>query len=190
MWSDPASFSDSHRQRLEKWSGKFKRLFVPTPHDKTLQNQLANVAVYPFCDAEDSWVFSRNISPLYPRSYVSMTAYKALAIALFLGYEKVYICGFDNTYIRNFHVDEANRVYRLDEHFDSVAYPNGKRRDYWPANTFGAGAVAELLVQYARLFKDLHRFPADRVINLDANSLVDAFAKSHDLDVYDPAVSR
>lgn len=189
--SDPGYFPDVFLPFANTWSRKrVERLFIPGPYEELCRSHVSHIEIYPFCDAEDSWIFSRNISPLHPRSYLSMTAYKALAIAVFLGYDKIYICGFDNTYIRNFYVDKENRAYRIDEHFDLHAYPDGQNRDYWPTETFGKGAVAELLVQYARLFKDLHRFPADRIVNLDPYSLVDAFPKHHDLDVYDSVVGR
>jgi hypothetical protein len=44
--------------------------------------------------------------------------------------------------------------------------------------------VSALLMDYALHFSQLHRFPADRIVNLDPDSLIDAFPKVHDLDVY------
>ena len=42
--------------------------------------------------------------------YTSMTAYKAFSNASYLGYEAIYICGFDNSYVKYLEVDEANQV--------------------------------------------------------------------------------
>jgi hypothetical protein len=110
--------------------------------------------------------------------------YKALAIAVYLGYSRIYLCGLDNSYVKTFFVDADNRIYRKDEHFDSDIYQIDGQRDYCLADRYGVGGVSALLMDYALHFSQLHRFPADRIVNLDPDSLIDAFPKVHDLDVY------
>ena len=85
-------------------------------HSEKIANK-TNLPIIPFNDFETSWILSSNINPLYPRSFLTLSAYKALAIATYCGYDKVYICGFDNTYIRDLGCDENNKLYRIINHF-------------------------------------------------------------------------
>jgi hypothetical protein len=44
--------------------------------------------------------------------------------------------------------------------------------------------VAEELLAYSRLFSDLYGFSKFDIVNLDPDSLTDAFPKFHNLDIY------
>jgi hypothetical protein len=140
-----------------------------------------NKSFVEYNDIETSGVFSNNINPLYPRSYLSMSAYKALALALYFGYDKYYICGFDNTYIRTLGCDEENRIYRKDEHFDQNAYPNDAKKSFL---NYTSRTVKDEIIAYSRLFSDLYRFSKHPVYNLDPDSLTDCFSKKVDIDLY------
>jgi hypothetical protein len=163
-------------------------LFVPHFFmDKAIQ--ISNLNIIPFNDIETSSIFSMNIDPCFPRSYVNMSAYKALAIAIFLGYDRIYIGGFDNTYIRDLGCDENNFIYRRTNHF------YGSQNDFLqPIRDYKMGLgvnekprnrnVAEELMAYSRLFSDLSKFSKYDIVNLDPDSLTDTFPKNHILDVY------
>jgi hypothetical protein len=128
---------------------------------------------YPFCDSEN--LFSGNAGePTAPRGYVSMTAYKALSVACFLGYEKIYIGGFDNDYFRSLVVDRENQPSFTDSHFYGAAKPIRARNE----------SVGDLLWSYYMLFVGIEKFRRFPIVNLDPDGLVDAFPKSHSLDVY------
>jgi hypothetical protein len=121
--------------------------------------------------------FNRNIDPIKPRGYRTMTAYKALAIACYMGYEKIYICGFDNDYFKALSVDENNYVYYIDKHFydDEIKY----------RATPGVGeGLADILWEHYRLFKDMDLFRQFNIINLNKNGLIDTFSKKPDIDIY------
>jgi hypothetical protein len=184
--SDPKTLEGDWVSEYAKSRVPVRRIFVPHRAYSSELSQAGNgkIKVYPFNDDAGSWIFSRNIDPTRPRSYLSLTLYKALAIAVYLGYSRIYLCGLDNSYVKTFFVDADNRIYRKDEHFDSDIYQIDGQRDYCLTDRYGVGGVAALLMDYALHFSQLHRFPADRIVNLDPDSLVDAFPKSHDLDVY------
>jgi len=130
---------------------------------------------YIFNDFENR--FSRNIDPTKPRGYCTMTAYKALAIACFMGYDKIYICGFDNDYFKTISVDENNDIYIIDKHF----YDSGVKIKSTPAVGKGMG---DLMWEHYRLFKTLELFTHHDIINLNKNGLIDTFSKKPDIDIY------
>jgi hypothetical protein len=152
------------------------KLFVPIQYHRKLD--MDNEIFY-FNDIEYRW-FNKNVyNIIYPRAYLSMTAYKALAIACFMGFKKVYICGFDNDYFKNITVDIENNLYYTNMHFKEQGDSKIRKVPHSEASN-----IAELLLGFSLLFEDLYKFPKDRIINLDNESLVDAFSKKHDLDVY------
>ena len=146
-------------------------VFIPT-HFSNLN--LFN-SYYIFNDFENR--FSRNIDPTKPRGYRTMTAYKALAIACYLGYDNIYICGFDNDYFKAISVDENNDAYIIDKHF----YDDGVKIRTTPSVGEGLG---DILWEHYRLFKNLDFFRQFNIINLNKNGLIDVFSKKHDLDIY------
>lgn len=157
-----------------------KRIFVPENIGNEVRS-LMSVPCISFNDTETSCIFSTSIDPTYPRSYLSMSAYKALALAVYGGYKTIYICGFDNTYIRNLGCDRDNRIYRKDEHFDKAAYPRDHQKRLL---NYMHRRVSDELISNSRLFSDLRRFSRCNVINLDVESLTDAFRKEDHHDFY------
>ncbi len=145
---------------------------LPYSWISTAEN-LPNKSLY-FDDRERTF-FSRNISPLKPRAYSSVTLYKALAVACFMGYKKIYILGFDNTEFHNY-------IGRLDNEsaFEHKTYATLKNeREYYSGNLtlpFVSG-LAGRMQSYAHLFGDLFMFSKYPIINLDPHSLTDAFPK-------------
>lgn len=148
------------------------KLFVPLNYIKYITYK----ELYGFCDIENS--LSTNVVNIgKPRGYNSVTAYKALAIALYLGYDHIYICGIDNNYLKYLEVDSSNRL--------SYAVPHIQKstRVYLDADGFCA-TVGEYMYRDHKLFEDLRKFPHSRITNLDSTSLICEFNKRHDLDIY------
>lgn len=178
--SDPISFGasknlvpdavmDAQKKVIERVNDLNIPVFIPA---QFTNNSLKHY--YIFNDLENR--FTSNINPIKPRGYLSMTAYKALAIACYLGYDTIFICGFDNNYFKTFSVDENNDIYYVDKHY----YDTGFKRNVRPNKGEGLG---NLLWEHHLLFKNLELFKKYNIINLNKNSLVDAFSKKHDLDV-------
>lgn len=180
--SDPTSFNegsqtvskeivDNQKRQIDRLNELNIPVFIPAQFSKL--NILKQC--YIFNDVENR--FSRNIDPLKPRGYLSMTGYKALAIACYLGYDTIYICGFDNDYFKTITVDENNDLYYTDKHY----YDNGIKSKTGPNVGKGLG---NYLWEHHLLFKGLELFNHYNIINLNKNSLVDAFPKSHNLDIF------
>jgi len=143
------------------------KIIVPTSQIKLIKRLKLKNEIYCFVDLELSiW---KNIHPLLPRGYLSSTLYKALAFAVYLGYQSIGVIGMDNTYPRNIYADKKNRVFNLETHAGikdylldiSIIYPN----------------VASLLDEIVRLFYHLEYFPNKNIVNLDPYSLTDRFKK-------------
>jgi hypothetical protein len=154
-----------------------KGVFAPIAYAALVAKQVA-LPVFGYNDTETSHIFSNSIDPRYPRSYMSMTAYKALAIAIFAEYFPIYICGFDNSFIQNFRVNANNEIYRSTVHFEPTA------RQEPNATLYSARGVADEFLSLSRLFIDLRKFQHHDIRNLDADSLTDAFPKDCSLDVF------
>jgi hypothetical protein len=129
----------------------------------------------PFVDATN--VFTGNVTDLTrPLGYRPWTAYKALSIACWLGYRRIYLAGIDNDALKSLTVDVDNVKRSRYSHF------------------YDAEGEAEVLVSNEPLsrslwlesmtFGTLERFRGQPIVNLDPTSLIDCFEKRHELDVY------
>lgn len=184
--SDPSYFNgakgnDSQRniklnnKLLEKIDNNKITLFAPLEHLNLCKVKYK----YGFNDVEN--IFSNNVYNITkPRSYRSMTAYKALAIACFLGYEEIYICGFDNSYFQNLEVDSDNNLSYVIPHL-----VGGESHRVFLEDVPGCGKnIGEYLYLDHNLFEDLEKFKSKNIFNLDKSGLVSSFSKKHDLDIY------
>jgi len=147
-------------------------IFIPIEFDKQ----------FPYnhnCFVDSENFFSSNVfNILSPRGYLSMTAYKALAICGYLGYNEIYICGFDNNYFKTLEVSSNNEIILHDYHFYNTKTKDTVLKMDWEPS------LGSFLYRDHFLFAHLEKFKTKKIINLDPNSLVDAFVKNHNLDVY------
>jgi len=128
-----------------------------------------------FCDHE--FRLWRNTTDIrWPRSFCTMTAFKALQIACFLGYDEIMIAGFDNDYFKRITVDKNNVLWEVDEHF--YDHDGGRKRRVCH-HQHNSETMSEYLIANAMLFSDLEqfRFAHRQIVNLVDDSLVDAFPK-------------
>jgi len=132
-------------------------------------------SAFGFCDAVD--LFTDNVTDITrPLGYRPWTAYKALSIALFLGYDRIYLCGVDNDSFKSLTVDRNNIKRSRYRHFYD---PPDEYQDF-----LSDKPLWEDLYYTALTFRSLDKFAGHPIVNLDPVSLVDAFPKAHDLDIY------
>lgn len=133
--------------------------------------------IFYFNDSQNSLgYYNRNITRNRPFS--SITGFKALWIADFMGYDEIYICGMDTTQFREFTCDKNNNIIHKYEHF----YNEKRTTDITFKKELSTG---EYLYTCHVLFKDLDKFNSkDKIYNLDINSYVDAFSKNASLNIY------
>lgn len=131
-----------------------------------------------FFDDREFFTFNKNISPLKPRAYSSMTFLKALAVAVFMGYRKIYIIGLDNTEFIGYEGNINNELflnYRkfYGEQEIEILSENRLNLDFFP------DGLAGRFQSYSHLFGDLSLFQCFNIVNLDTESLITNFKKEN-----------
>jgi len=116
--------------------------------------------------------WTKNISPIRPRGYLALTAYKALAFASYLGFNRIYIIGIDNSMFRSIAVDEKNRLVQYPNHFFEQGAVTSDISDLYPKGM--SDYFRDMSLCFSSLSKYFSHLP---IVNLDENSLVDCFIK-------------
>lgn len=172
--SDPLDESEKEYGSLRNYIREADSLvWLPYGQDRDFGQNFDAGRVRYFCDRElisSFWKKIWPIDPRAPRSFVSMTLYKALSIAVWRGYRQIFVIGMDNTYPHDVFVDPENCLWQR--------YHHGSERTstrIWRSGEYES--IADFLFEHAKVFSDLSLFPSDRIINLDPFSLSDAFTK-------------
>jgi len=119
--------------------------------------------------------FSIGTNPLKMRTYPPMGIFKLLAITEYLGYKNVYIIGLDLTFFRSVRLGAHSEILQDPLHFkedygvatdDSHLFPDGMS-DYFHF-------ISQNFFSLKKYFSD------SRYINLDKDTIVDAFETIHD----------
>jgi hypothetical protein len=113
-----------------------------------------------------------SISPLRAYGYTPLTAYKALSVAHFFGYEQILLIGFDNSMFRTLKVNEKNQIFEGDHHaMTSYSYEADLTHLY-------QNGLADYFYGLSLSHSTLrHCFKTVNAINLGLNSDLDAFKK-------------
>jgi len=189
IFSDPLDFrpirADTKRlYRATQGQADLKRaidkkitLFIPFKFKEYIGP--SETKVHYFNDSEN--IFSRNVDNIiFPRGYSSWTGHKALAIAQFLGYSHIYICGLDYDSIREINVDQENRVFWKVAHFND----SNERPAYIFEKSSEGRSVSDVLFNSFLNISTFEKFSKEKIVNLNPHGLIDSFSKKHDLDVY------
>lgn len=169
--SDPYVIGNNKYEALTENVEKLKEYihkFAPTvicPDIKSW-NYFSSHNKLPMCDLEA--LFTRNIKPWAPRGYTSNTVFKAIAVASYLDYEKIFIVGFDYDYPRKIYLDEDGRLALLNEHH----YGSSLRH---MDHVFSS--VAHALRWWADDYYHLEKLSNHNIYNVTDTSLVDNFAR-------------
>ena len=132
--------------------------------------------VFYFNDCSD--YFSEKIDLLKPRSFKSYTGMKAIASGIYMGYDEIYICGFDYDQFKKTIVNKDNQIMFEFAHFyESKERPN----DVLPVKKYPFG---HHLYDCALAFIQHDKFKNFNIINLNPNSYIDSFPKNKSLNVY------
>lgn len=178
--SDPSYFYPKdapHSFRIEelKRFAESSNSTLVLPHTMDAKTLFPNSKTLYFDDREKT-LFSKNISPLKPRAYTSVTLYKALAVACHMEYDHIYILGLDNTEFYNYRGNLDNTTTMKQSAYSATK--EGVSYGEFDIQGLFVSGMAGRMQSYAHLFGDLRAFPKDKITNLDQNSLVDAFPKT------------
>jgi hypothetical protein len=171
VFSDPLTF-DSKEPKTDNLINYLKdnssiKFIIPTSMIKVIKKIGLKNKIYCFVDIELSiW---RGINPLFPRGYMSLTLYKALAWTIYLGYKSIGVIGMDNTLPKNIYNDKDNKVYCIENNA-------GVEDCLVDASNYHSN-VASFYYDVFKIFHHLEYFPNENVLNLDPYSLTDRFRK-------------
>jgi hypothetical protein len=143
------------------------KIALPTSFLKPIKKFMLKNDIYCFVDLELS--ISKNIHPLLPRGYVSLTLYKALAFAINLNYQFIGVIGMDNTYPRNVYMNKKNKLFNFETHAGTKDYLVDFSNNFYN--------IASYMEELSRMFYSLEYFPNKNIVNLDPYSLTDRFKK-------------
>ena len=185
VFSDPIDFRDvpdNHprigraiggKEDKKKAINKSIPLIIPIQFYE--QTKKDHGQVFYFNDCND--YFSGNIDLLKPRSYKTFTGMKAIASGIYMGYDEIYICGFDYSHFKNTVVNKDNQtILKFDHFYESKDRPN----HILPLR----GSFGEHLYDCALAFIHHDKFKNFNFNNLHQNSFIDSFPKNKNLNVY------
>lgn len=167
-------FFKKNNDQLKKYIRKNKdmKIICPIRMEKQIQKIIRPDRIICFCNSELN-NFTSNIKPIFPRGYLSMTVYKAIAMAVWFSFKKIFVLGVDNTYPKNIYVDIDNQLYNHEIHagktFKETSLVNISEQ---------YSSMSDFLYETSLLFRDAHKLNVNNnVMNLDEHSLTDAFPK-------------
>ena len=147
-------------------------IFTPVSMCKNFIRLFGSERVFGFIDSQARNLYS-NTLPIFPRGYVSGTVLKAICIANWMDYKKIFILGVDNTFARNLFVNKKNHILQLENH--------SKRQDIVYNMSSYYTCVSKVMLDMYELFKDYKRInKKNNIYNLDQYSLT-GFDKSYDI---------
>jgi len=158
--------------RLWNWIRENESVTLCVPYSWKREVEIITENVIYFNDSGVEGIF-QNINPIFPRSYASLTAYKALSLSLYFGYNKISILGIDNSNYRNLLFTANNDVLQQPFHFG----PYGTTVNF--TQTLGMNA-SRYFLDLAQILEDLEMFKSDKLVNLDCESVIDSFKKFAD----------
>ena len=165
--SDPIIFSEKVPDHLKEKNAKLlsymlKNVSVmivcPLGRCDQLSKIFGKERILGFVDQELR-MWTSNINPMYPRGYLSLTLYKALAIAVWINYRKIFIIGMDNTYPRNIYCDQENKFINHEIHAGSKDFSVDQSNLY--------KSVGDGLTEIAQLFYDARKFKNETTFSIN-----------------------
>jgi hypothetical protein len=174
--SDPNSFMNND-SKLQKYIDNHKITIIASHFYRKLPN-LQNKKTIFFNDKEIHFPFWKNINPQFPRSYSSYTFYKALSVAIYMGYDTIFILGLDNTEFFSYRSNESNEIFLdLENFYGQNSYGKSFEGKSIKSLSGFPDGLAGRLQSYALAYGDLRLFDKFKIINLDPNSLITNFSK-------------
>ena len=124
-----------------------------------------------FNDYGTEGIFS-HINPTKTRNYISLTAFKALAICRYLRFSKIYLIGLDNNFFLGMNVDKNLNLIEMPHHAGPTYSGDYNVSSFWPKG------LGDYFYFVSKIFIDLRKyFNYENIINLDIDSLNDVHKK-------------
>jgi hypothetical protein len=169
LLSDPEQV-ETNNIMVKKINKSIKK-YISNPKIKFISPYDDRWRIYknPYLQFDDSQnLSSDNINPRKPRGYRSNTGMKAIATMLALGYERIFIVGFDYEYPRRIVLDKNNKLLLLENH-SYGSHTININKDF--------SCVAHALHWWALDYWHLKKFKSKKIINVTKNSMIDVFTR-------------
>lgn len=169
LLSDPANF-ETENESIKVDNNALKK-YIKNSAIKFISPYGAKWKFYkkPYLEFNDSQnLSSNNIDPRKPRGYRSNTGFKAIALALALGYNKVFMVGFDFDYPRKITINKSNKIFLKNKH--SHSEQNIDASEYFDS-------VAHAMHWWAQDYWHLKKLSSSKVVNITKNSMIDVFPR-------------
>ena len=142
--------------------------FVPEIRLKLWEDLVPGVTFIPFCRFYIKYLRLPwwGLKPIHPKPFTAQSGLHALQIATWLGYDRIFIIGFDNSYFREFSTSPDNTMVKKIAHAGEGFQTSESQVD-----------TATYLETQASLFRDYWLFSSQPIYNLDPHSPTDAFKK-------------
>jgi hypothetical protein len=157
---------------IDKVNQDLAYLVLPSWINAAIQKAKIETRVLYFDDRQLS-AWTRNTSPDAARGYIGLTAYKALAYCIYLGYDEIYILGMDGSEFQLLASDEQNRLLLGGHH----AYKDESISKDLSSHFLDGFAGA--FMTYSHTSGDLEKFSGP-IFNLDSSSFITRFPKVTD----------
>jgi len=147
--------------------------FVPFQH---FENQNDNHIGYnSFCE-----IYSSNTSDMFSSpGFYGLTALHALRIAKHLGYVNIYMCGFDNSYFKDFDVKESGEMIIRHRHYYDDASADIEVPCLYKS-------TSEFFFDAYRHFKYIEKITENskNIINVSLKTFISSVGRETKLDIY------
>lgn len=168
--------SDQYAKDMEWCINKNLKVLIPAHYSNLVktQNKLSFNAF--------SEIYSSNTSDITkPLGYYPLTALYALSIAKSMGYRKILIAGFDNSYFKDFEVGESSEVIINHKHY----YDTENDKTHIKQQNI---PTSEVFFDFYRHFKFIEKITngSPSFENISKTTYINTIKRNHSLDIYNP----
>ena len=166
--------SDQYAKDMEWCIKNNTKIFIPAHYSKLINTQNK------FSFNAFSEIYSSNTSDITkPLGYYPLTALYALSIAKSMGYRKIFIAGFDNSYFKDFEISESSEAIINHKHYyDSENDKTQIKQQNIP--------TSEVFFDFYRHFKFIEKITdADPTFeNISKTTYINTIKRNHSLNIY------
>ena len=158
-------------RRIELLISKGTKVILPLNWSHKIDFEKFDTSKLVFFDDRSLYGLSNNISPTRPRGYPSLTAYKALSLAKFLNYRKIYLIGYDASLFTKVRITKNNILIQKGGYFYNR---NKKIKAY---ENYYKNGISEYFYDLSLQMSSIKRFYGRNIYNLNIDSFIDTFKK-------------
>ena len=165
--------TNSRTEKLMVWlkNNSSVKIFCPAHlKDKKLLEQVKNQILF-FNDGTSLGI-GNNLNPMKPRSYISLSVMKCMALTIFMGYKRIYFIGVDSNQFFGVGYDKDDKIIQKNYSIYDSDYDGARITQTYP------NGLTDYLYHFSLVFWQFGKFVNYQIYNLDKKSLLDNFKKA------------